>query len=324
MRRAHRPFVALSLALGLFSMVPREARAVNGEVRWPAASPSASAALDPLAPLRWSSAREGWTATYPARREELTREFEAAAQRAGWSEARLLAGRAVLARLYRDFAQARGLIERAGALDATALDDPDVTLTRAYLAAQQERWEEAVTILRSALPRLGGNADQRIAAILEGAHWSMARGPAGLPEALSLLREASALRELLPMVRATLALALFRAGSEAEAREVASGGQLPQAYSVAAGRRAGTLAASDSAVAVGTALWLSGNAAGAVEALTNGGAPPAAWRAQAQATLAAAQRGAPARAAQQGAGAQAREQQYCGRDAQGRPRPCPR
>ena len=92
-----------------------------------------------------------------------------------------------------------------------------------------------------------------IAAILEGAHWSMARGPAGLPEALSLLREASALRELLPMVRATLALALFRAGSEAEAREVASGGQLPQAYSVAAGRRAGTLAASDSAVAVGTA-----------------------------------------------------------------------
>jgi hypothetical protein len=103
------------------------------------------------------------------------------------------------------------------------LSDVDATLSAAWEAAQRQAWDDASRYLRAALPQLGPEVPREIL-VLDGARWSMARGPAGLDGALGLLGAwvplAAPPRGTL--CRATLVLALARAGRIDEARALAA------------------------------------------------------------------------------------------------------
>jgi Flp pilus assembly protein TadD len=278
-----------------------------GRARWPVPV-GQTGALDLLAPVRWES-EPAWTSVSPARLEYLLQQIESAPPPAR------LAASAVLLRGLGRFDDARTALTRAVAADPTVLQDPDVALTHAYLLARAQRYAEAVAAARPVFPQLGGRADARTELALEVARWSMARGADGLAEALAVLRTVTALGPPEPMLRATLALALTRAGRLEEAREIARSGPLPPVSAALAAQQRGSLLPGEGDAAVGVALLLVGRGREAIEPLARAvGRVPAPWRASLDESLASARR----------APAPPREEPVCGRDPSGRPLPCSR
>jgi tetratricopeptide (TPR) repeat protein len=131
----------------------------------------------------------------------------------------VLRGRA-FARLGR-FQEALAALEAAKARDDRALDEPVALLAWARALAETGRTAEALAAYRALLPRASSlvSAD-RGRAYVEAGLVAMGTGPAGLDEAVAVLRQAC--REARDIVQslavASLALALDRAGEKAEAR----------------------------------------------------------------------------------------------------------
>jgi tetratricopeptide (TPR) repeat protein len=279
----------LSLVVGCALLAAGTAAWAVDPLDWPSSNAPFATDQDPIASLRWDST-VAWTSAQPASLEPLLRRLDAQL-RATPSVAALRADRAVVLRAMGRFDEARDELDRAVAQDHAVLDDPDVGLTRAYLTAQAQHFDEAVADALDVLPRLVGLREARVEIALEVARWSMARGTEGLPDALAVLREATALGPPDPMVRATLALALARQGRTDEAREVARGGLLPLSYAGPGATHRGSLTPGEADAAVGVALWLAGQAHEAVEPLARAATTvPPPWRAQTTEALALARR----------------------------------
>lgn len=258
------------MLLALTLLASASTATAQGRVQWPGALPPGQQPTDPA--LRVPALVEAWRSSLG---DQMASRLEQARVRDGQLSGRLLGLRAVALRLQgRDDEAARVL----GALapDPLAQEDPEVTLTRAYFAARAEQWAAAVAFLRQALPRMSAPVTRRETLLLEGARWSMARGPEGLPEALALARDAVApaaaqagmLRGIgSSLARATLACALFRAGAVEEAREVALAELLPNAPAPGALRYSGQLLAAEERNAVLVALALADRGAEALAGL---------------------------------------------------------
>lgn len=262
----------------------------GGRVGWPVAGSIEHGGPDPIAALRWSA--ESWITMTPARAEsvltEIDRRLRQSPGAANW-----LSYRAVALRILMRYDDARASLDQAVAMDTAVLQDPDVALTTAYLAARAQQWAAAVSTARGALPRVNAPVDHRSSLALEIARWSMARGREGLPDAIAVLREVAALGPPERMVRATLALALWRDGRTDEAREVASGG-MPTAYEAMNTTRRGSVLPGEGDAAVGVALVLGGRAHDAVAPLSRAvNTVPEPWRPSISEFLATARRAAP-------------------------------
>lgn len=249
------------VALTLVSSAPTVALAIDG-VRWPT-----SAAInrnDPIGALRWPVG--GWTCvlsrdtvtTPRAAQTALTLLDRRVADRP--TDARAYAYRAVALRLLARPDEARRSLDRAIALDATVVDDPDVGLTRAFLLANQGQFQQAVDAARRALPRLSGPLDARLEASIEVARWSLQRGADGVAPALAILRESAAVQPPDPTLRSTLAFTLVLAGRNDEAREVARSGPVVTAGAAAPRPARGTLLPDVVDAAAGVAVALSDHA----------------------------------------------------------------
>jgi hypothetical protein len=233
-----------------------EAWAIDG-VRWPTTAVATRA--DPIAALRWPNG--GWTCVLSRDSTNTPRQAQAALtlldRRIADNprDARALAARAVALRLLERIEDAQRALDRAKALDAAVVDDPDVALTDAFLLARAGQFERAVSVARRALPRLSGSLEARGEASVEVARWSLRRGTEGVAQALAILREAAAVQSPDPSLRATLAFTLALAGRNDEAREVARSGPVPSATTTRAAR--GTLAQDILDASVGVAISLS-------------------------------------------------------------------
>jgi tetratricopeptide (TPR) repeat protein len=247
-----------ALALAVFSAA-NVALAIDG-VRWP--SSAVATRTDPIAALRWPNG--GWTCV-------LSRDTVSAPRAAQTAlalldrrvadnprDARAHAARSVALRLLERSDEAQRALDRARAMDATVLDDPDVGLTHAFLLARSGQFEQAVAAARLVLPRLSGAIDARVEASVEVARWSLRRGQPGVAPALAILREAAAVQPPDAALRATLAFALALAGRSGEAREVARSGPVPAPGALRALR--GTIAPDVLDASVGVALSLSDHA----------------------------------------------------------------
>lgn len=258
-------FALASVACALCTSFAAPSFAIDG-VRWP--TTAVASRTDPIAALRWPNG--GWTCA-------LSRETSTprAAQTAlalldrrvadNPRDARAHAGRAVALRLLERIEDAQRALDRARALDATVVDDPDVGLTQAFLLARAGQLEEAVSAARRVLPRLSGALDARVEASIEVARWSLRRGREGVAPALAILREAAAVQPPDAVLRGTLAFALMLDGHDAEAREVARSGPLLSASGVRIVR--GTLSPELVDASLAVALSLSDHAYDATEAL---------------------------------------------------------
>ncbi|MFW5741511.1 MAG: hypothetical protein ACOC1F_14240, partial [Myxococcota bacterium] len=140
----------------------------------------------------------------------------------GMAAPRVIIGRAYV-RL-RDFDQALRYFHKARKLDARSIEDPPSLHDLALAQRHAGKLPEAMATYRVLVPRLGlmPAADDRVAVLAEAAALAMARGKAGLDEALALLQEARAqpLSKHDPIVLGLLALALDRAGAQQEAEAV--------------------------------------------------------------------------------------------------------
>jgi tetratricopeptide (TPR) repeat protein len=261
---------------------------------WPVARVDALP-RDPIERLRWDRISAWHAPSLPDLRLALAR-LDAAPE-----SARSLGLRAVVLRLQRRDDEARAALRRALSLspDRAVLDDPDVALTAAWLAARAGDFAEASRLGRSALSRLARPSAlsfaHREALSLEVARWAMARGPDGLDDALRVLRAGASTTAASPLVRATLALVLARAGRLDDARAVASlVAATLQNTDITGALPSGATLPDELSAAVGVALLLNGHPREAREALTVAAqGSPEVWRPFQRAQLAAAQRGAP-------------------------------
>lgn len=263
---------------------------------WPARPSPAPVTreADPIAPVRWD-ALSAWTSpSLPAARLALQRLDVAPDDRAPRH-----ARRAVLLRVLGREEDSRRALQRAFDLspDLSPCDDPDVALTAAWLAARRADWAVAAELGQRALSRMGPQTMGREPLVLEVARWSMARGPEGLDRAAALLRGFVAVSPASPMVRATLALCLARAGRTDDARALVApvrtllepfAGDWNSAAPDATVRGEG-------AAAVGVALTLAGRGREAVEPLARSVEQgPAVWQRFQSQWLAQARRAGPA------------------------------
>lgn len=250
---------------------------------------------DPIERLRWDRINAWHALSLPDLRLALARLDDAP------ESARTLGLRAVVLRLQRRDDEARAALRRALSLspDRAVLDDPDVALTAAWLAARAGDFAEATRLGRHALSRMARPTSlslaHREALSLEVARWSMARGPDGLDEALAILRAGASTAAASPLVRATVALALARAGRLDDARAVAAPlAPTLQGADAAANLPSGATLPEEVSAAVGVALLLGDRPREAREALTVAAqGSPEVWRTFQRAQLAAAQRRAP-------------------------------
>lgn len=135
----------------------------------------------------------------------------------------VLRGRAA-ARLGR-WADAYAAMRTARARDERATDDPAALFAWARIALRTAHTDEAREAYRAVLPRASAlPAVDRGAAYVEAGLLAMARGPAGLEEAIAVFREGRRDAQDAAQVICALglALALDRAGEHDEARAVAS------------------------------------------------------------------------------------------------------
>lgn len=262
---------------------------------WPVTARSASRA-DAIERFRWD--RIG--AWYAPAQGEL-RAALAALDASADDGARAHAARAVILRLSQRDDEARGALRRARALspDGAVLEDPDVALTAAWLAARAGDFAEAASLGAHALARMPPATPQvathREALVLEVARWSMARGPDGVGDAAQTLRAFAAVAPASPAVRTALALALVRAQRVDEARLLVA--PLRDTLQPADGDdlRAprGSVVRGEAAAATGVALRLLGRPRDAATALARVAEAPAPWRAFIASELAAARRASP-------------------------------
>lgn len=278
-----RSWLSLYACVCALSAAPGRAAAID----WPVPAPE-SLDDDPLREFRWDQVSEWYPPQRPNVRDALGRLDAAPRETARWHGAR-----AVLLRLSQRESDARAEITRALALapDRAALDDPDVALTAGWLAARAGDFTAAFEYGRGALPRMPPLTCSRASLVLEIARWSMARGPDGLPGAIDLLRGFVALCPPPPLVRATLALALVRAGKLDEARGVAAPLRVTLEAYAGDGAPRGAVVQGEGPAAVGVALVLVGRGRDAIEPLTRATeSVPASWRAFQQSQLALARR----------------------------------
>jgi len=262
---------------------------------WPVARADAPP-RDPIERLRWDRINAWHALSLPDLRLALARLDDAP------ESARSLGLRAVVLRLQRRDDEARAALRRALSLspDRAVLDDPDVALTAAWLAARAGDFAEATRLGRHALSRMARPASlslaHREALSLEVARWSMARGPDGLDDAIRILRAGASTAAASPLVRATVALALARGGHLDDARAAAAAPIAAglQGADAAAGLPSGATLPEEVSAAVGVALLLCDRPREAREALTVAAqGSPEVWRPFQRAQLAAAQRRAP-------------------------------
>jgi len=273
------------LGLSVFAVVPTVA--AQGPVAWPRPAALSDARHDPIATLRWSW-ESAWVAARPSRIAAVVASWDSAVA-ARVSSARLDAWRSIAQRLEGDFDESRRLLDRAMRADPSVLDDPDVAITSAFHSARSGDLAAAVERIRGVLARVGSER-ARSALALEVARWSMLRGPDGLADAESVMRDQLGTAASDPMVRATLALVLMRADRRDEAVAVASGGTLPPAEP-AVPDLAADVAHGDGDAAVGVALWLAGRGVEARGPLGRAAVTVAApWRALVSAWLESARR----------------------------------
>lgn len=281
--------VAHAAALALTLLVaPARALAFD----WPVA-PREEVSADPIARFRWDRL-SAWRAT-------ATNELRASltALTAGPRTPASLAARAVVLRLLSRDDDARDALRHARSLspERDVLDDPDVALTAAYLAARAGDFTEASSLGARALARMPPPAPQSIthreSLALEVARWSMARGPDGLRDAELTLRAFASMVPASPALRAMLALALTRQGRVDEARLLVE--PLRDTLRPTDGDDAempeGAVIQGESLAATGVSLSLLGRRREAVPALTRAATEvPVVWRASVNAELTAARR----------------------------------
>lgn len=226
--KSAQPFIVALTLCAVTTLSSTTALAVDG-VRWP--SPTNTTSADPVAAVRWPWG--GWTCAL-SRQTGLARTAQSTLNTLDQhmtqhpNDARTVALRAIPLRLLERFDEARQTIDRARALDANSVDDPDVQLTHAFLLARAGSYEAAVHAAQGILPRLVGPLDKRIEATLEVARWSLLRGTAGTADALGLLRGAAAVQPSpVDSLRAALAFALLLDQKVDEARFVARSGAIP-------------------------------------------------------------------------------------------------
>jgi hypothetical protein len=282
MRRA--TVVTLSLLLGA-----APARAFD----WPA--PDAEALpRDPIAALRWDRISAWHSLPLPELHRALARLDRAP------PSARAEALRAVVLRLLRREGDARAALRRALARssETAVLDDPDVALTAAWLAARAGDFDTAARLGAAGFARLprastAGPARRELLA-LEIARWSMARGPVGLDDALALLRAGAAEATASVPLRAALTLALARAGRTDDARALARTAAPSLAPADTAGSPPGATLLAEVAAAAGVTLRLAGRPREAIAPLLAAAADvPAPWRDFQRAQLELARRATP-------------------------------
>jgi tetratricopeptide (TPR) repeat protein len=119
------------------------------------------------------------------------------------------------------FPEAYAALKEARSRDGRAFDDPVALWTWGRAAARTAHLDEARDAYRALLPRAAAlNASDRGPAYVEAGFLAMARGSAGLDEAISIFRQArhDAQDISQPVAIVGLALALDRAGSRDEAR----------------------------------------------------------------------------------------------------------
>jgi hypothetical protein len=221
---------------------------------WPVTD-SVAMRSDGFARFRWESLGT-WRTPAPAE----ARTFLANLERLPPTESQSM--RVVLLRLLGREEEVRVALSTAIARSALVLDDPDVALTAAWMAARHGDFAQATALGRRALARMNTQNVQtlqrRESLVLEVARWSMARGSDGLPDAIALLRGHTVLVAASSMVRATLALCLLRQGHVDEARwtvtSIASGLHPEDGVQ----QVAGAVVSGDGDAAIGVALRLSG------------------------------------------------------------------
>jgi tetratricopeptide (TPR) repeat protein len=137
----------------------------------------------------------------------------------GHAAARVLEGRALAVLGKVD--EALAALEDGRSRDPRALDDPLALLAWARTLARTGRREAAAEAYRALLPRSTAlSTGDRVSAEIEAGLVAMARGPAGLDEAVAALREAvrESQYEAHAVALLALALALDRRGEGDEAR----------------------------------------------------------------------------------------------------------
>lgn len=288
MRARLAPTLSLSIAL-----CAGGARAFE----WPVVTAPEASRADLVERFRWDHI-SAWYAPAPDAIRGALDQLDAARD----DSARAHGLRAVLHRLLRQDDEARAALERALARspDRAVLDDPDVALTAAWLAARAGDFNSATSLGVHALARMSPSSPQTVthreALVLEVARWSMARGASGLDDAVHILRAFVAASPATPMVRATLALALARGGHVDEARALVVPVRETLRPGDGDGERLvrGGVVFGEGPAAAGVALRLVGRARDAVEPLTRASTQvPEAWRAFQALELAAARRGGP-------------------------------
>jgi hypothetical protein len=116
-------------------------------------------------------------------------------------------------------------LQEAKRRDDRALDDPVALLAWARANARTHHLPEAALAYRAALPRTSAlSGQERSAAAFEAGMTVMAQGPAGIDDAVAMLRQARRDAEgaMQAATVVALALALDRAGQRDEARAVAA------------------------------------------------------------------------------------------------------
>jgi tetratricopeptide (TPR) repeat protein len=137
----------------------------------------------------------------------------------GHAASRALEGRALAA--LGKLPDALEALRDAGRIDLRALDDPAALMAWARVLARTGHADEASSAYRALLPRASALASaDRAAAAAEAGLVAMGRGPAGLDEAVSALRESmrQAQDETAVVAALALALALDRRGATDEAQ----------------------------------------------------------------------------------------------------------
>ena len=263
-----------------------------GAVDWPGVQ-AEPPPVDPLRPLRFCYRNPNSEASPSLRRSVLEDLANAnlphARRRAFQAVALWVPGRD-------DNEEARVAIGDALRDDRGILEDPDVALLAARVAAAAGRITDAVELYELALQGFDEGCRQRDLILLEASRWSMARGAEGLDDALRMLFGFARIEVPMPiMVRATLALALARAGRVDEARAVALAGTALQPYRSLEENPSLAWMAAEGDAALGVALLLRGDTREALEPLVRAArAGPAPWRDFQNAQLAAVRRGTPA------------------------------
>jgi tetratricopeptide (TPR) repeat protein len=216
----------------------------------------------------------------------------------GHAAPRVLVGRALAALGKLD--EARAALSQGKALDPAALDDPLALLAWARVLARTGHADLAAEAYRALLPRASAlSASERSGASIEAGLVAMARGTAGLDEAVAALREGfrDAQDDTQAVAVVALALALDRRGDREESRALLAErthGDPRSAVATARARELLAVAPSEAHALAALALE-SSDAAGAHDAWEKylAAAPSGPWAAHAKTHLASL--GAPKR-----------------------------